>query len=72
MKNKVKIGEVVWVNPNDAPVSKAKIVGFQKVEPFDPIVEGITPNGTKFKNSFSPNRINKYREGKYFKEWRYI
>lgn len=70
--NKFKIGDIIWVNPIDAPVSKGKVVGFQKVEPFDPIVKGKTPYGTKFENAFSLDRINPYRKGKYFKEWRFI
>jgi hypothetical protein len=72
MIEKFKVGDTVWVNPTDAKVSKGKVVSFQKVEPYNPVVEGVTPDGTSFKNAFHPDRINKYHEGKKFKEWRYV
>lgn len=72
MKKEFKIGEIVWVNPVDHKIIKAKVIGFQKVDPYNPIVEGKTSAGENFKSAFYPDRINHYREGKYFKEWRFI
>lgn len=60
------VGDVVWVKPNDAKISRGKIIGFQKVSPYLPIVKGKTPDGVKFSSAFTLDRINLYRKGKKF------
>ena len=67
-----KIGEKVWIKPNDDIVLKGTVKGFQYVEPYLPIVESISSRGQAFSNAFALNRINHYREGKYFYEYRLV
>jgi hypothetical protein len=58
-----KIGDKVWVKPIDAGDLEGVIVGFQKVEPYDPIVE-FEYAGEKRKGVFTLNRINPFNDGK--------
>lgn len=73
-KHGYKIGDIVWVKPNDANVLKGKVIGFQVVDDHLPIVEADNPyeKGKKFKNAFDLNRINPYKKGKTFYEWKLI
>jgi hypothetical protein len=58
-----KIGDRVWVKPVDAGDLEGVVTGFQKVEPYDPIVE-FEYCGKKMSNAFSLNRINPFKKGK--------
>ena len=60
---KYKIGDKVWIKPMDHSDLKGVVTGFQEVEPYDPIIDGIA-YGNKFSNAFSLNRINHRKDGK--------
>lgn len=60
---KYEIGQKVWIKPVDAGDLEGVVVGFQKIEPYDPIVE-FEYAGEKRKNAFSPQRINPFEKGK--------
>lgn len=56
-----KIGQIVYVKPNDWGVLKGKVKGFQAIGEHLPIVECNHPykKGEKFSNAFDLNRISK-------------
>jgi hypothetical protein len=56
-----KIGQIVYVKPNDSGVLKGKVTGFQRVDNHLPIVECDHPykKGEKFSNAFDLDRISK-------------
>jgi len=60
---KYKIGDKVWVKPTDSGDLEGIIIGFQKVEPYNPIIE-VEYLGRKVTNAFCLNRINHFEEGK--------
>ena len=60
---KYEIGQKVWVKPIDASDLEGIVIGFQKVEPYHPIVEAKYC-GRKFKNAFDLDRINPFEKGK--------
>lgn len=63
MENNYEIGQKVWVKPTDSSDLEGSVIGFQKVEPYDPIVE-VDFNGDKRTSAFSLNRINPHEDGK--------
>lgn len=73
MNNAFKIGETVWVNTTDGGILKGKVIGFTKTDEKLPIVRARIPWDRRkaFSNAFSLDRINHYKDGKYFKQWRY-
>jgi len=60
---KYKIGQKVWIKPVDAGDLEGVIKGFQKVEPYNPIVE-FEYGGKTMSSAFTENRINPHEEGK--------
>ena len=60
---KYKIEDKVWVKPIDGGDLEGVVIDFQKVEPYNPIVE-FEYLGKKMSNSFSLNRINPIDNGK--------
>lgn len=56
-----KIGDIVYVKPNDSGVLKGKVKSFQIVENHLPIVECKHPykKGEMFSNAFDLDRISK-------------
>jgi hypothetical protein len=60
---KYEIGQKVWVKPIDSNDLEGVVVGFQKVEPYNPIIEAEYC-GRKIKNAFDLHRINPFEEGK--------
>ena len=60
---KYKIGQKVWVKPIDSNDLEGVVVGFQKVEPYSPIIEAEY-FGRKIKNAFDLHRINHFEKGK--------
>ena len=60
---KYEIGQKVWVKPIDSADLEGVVVGFQKVEPYNPIIE-VEYCGRKIKNAFDPHRINPFEKGK--------
>jgi hypothetical protein len=60
---KYTIAQKVWIKPIDAGDLEGVIIGFQKVEPFDPIVE-FEWCGEIRSNAFSLCRINPHEDGK--------
>ena len=56
-----KIGDIVYVKPNDSGVLKGKVISFQKVDNHLPIVEckHLYKKGEKFSNAFDLDRISK-------------
>ena len=60
---KYKIGDKVWIKPIDSGDLEGVVIGFQNVEPYNPIVE-FEYCGEKRSNSFSLNRINPFDNGK--------
>lgn len=68
-----KIGDVVYVKPDDAGVLKGIVKGFQVVDNHLPIVECPHPykKGEKFSNAFDLNRISKTKTIKVI-EWQMV
>ena len=62
-KDKYEIGDRVWVKPIDSNDLEGKVVGFQKVEPYNPIIEAEY-FGRTIKNAFDLNRISHFDDGK--------
>lgn len=60
---KYEIGQKVWIKPVDTGDLEGVVIKFQKVEPYDPIIE-FEYCGKKMSNAFSPNRINPHEKGK--------
>ena len=56
-----KVGDVVYVKPNDSGVLKGVVKGFQVIDEHLPIVECNHPykKGEKFKNAFDLNCISR-------------
>ncbi len=60
---KYKVGDRVWIKPRDTSDLEGVVKGFQKVAPYEPIVE-FEYCGEKKSNAFSLNRINPFEDGK--------
>lgn len=60
-QEKYKVGDIVYVKPNDSKVLKGVIVSFQAVGDKLPIVECDHPykKGEKFQSAFGLERISK-------------
>ena len=60
MKTKFRIGDQVIAHPFDGKSFKGKVVDFQKVEPFLPIIKASylkTKDGTPIKNAFDDQHL---------------
>jgi len=55
---KYTVGKEVWVRPMDSGLLKGVVVGFELVEPYDPIVKVELRNGGTLDNAFSLDRIS--------------
>lgn len=73
MKHDYKIGDKVYVKPNDSKVLKGVVIGFQKVGKMLPIVECENPfkKGEKFRNAFDLEYMSKTPTIKVV-EWRLV
>ena len=60
---KYKLGDKVWIKPQDAGDLQGVIVAFQAIDDKLPIVE-FEYAGKTTSNAFSLDRINPYKEGK--------